>query len=108
MPGTTNGEHRKLIGVKTMSLLGYGMQFLLSGVLQVFQNWNYNLQKRLSDVLPNQQSHQELYRTTCYVGCGNLSDFPLQYCTLIALVFEKGAVAKPSGGFLLQYRPLIA
>ena len=38
--------------------------------------------ERLYDVLPNQQGHQVLYRTTCYVGCGNLSDFPLQYCTL--------------------------
>ena len=43
--------------------------------------------ERLYDVLPNQQGHQVLYRTTCYVDCGNLSDFPLQYCTLIALVF---------------------
>ena len=43
--------------------------------------------ERLYDVLPNQQGHQVLYRTTCYVGCGNLPDFPLQYCTLIALVF---------------------
>ena len=39
-------------------------------------------QPTLYDVLPNQQGHQVLYRTTCYVGCGNLSDFPLQYCTL--------------------------
>ena len=31
--------------------------------------------ERLSDVLPNQQSHQVLYITTCCVGCGNLSDF---------------------------------
>ena len=60
---------------------------------------------RLSDVLPNQQSHQVLYRSTCCVGCGNLSDFPLLYCTLIALVFGRGAVVKPSGGFPLQYRP---
>ena len=36
----------------------------------MFQNWNYNLQKRLSNVLPNQQSHQVLYRTTCCEGCG--------------------------------------
>ena len=91
-----------------MSLFVYEVQLLLSGVLQVFQNRNHNLQKILSDVLPNQQSHRVLYRTTCCVGCGNLSDFPLQYCTLIALVFGRGAVAKPSGGFPLQYRPLIA
>ena len=38
--------------------------------------------ERLYDVLPNQQGHQVLYRITCYVGCGNLPDFPLQYCTL--------------------------
>ena len=62
--------------------------------------------ERLYDVLPNQQGHQVLYRTTCYVGCGNLPDFPLQYCTLIALGVRRGAVAKP-GGFPLQYRPLI-
>ena len=91
-----------------MSLFVYGIQLLLYGVLQVFQNRNYNLHKRLSDVLPNQQSHQVLYKTTCCVSCGNLSDFPLQHCTLIALVFGRGAVAKPSGGFPLQYRPLIA
>ena len=60
MLGTTNGEHRKLIGVKTMSLFGYGVQFVLLclGVLPVFQNLNYKLQRRLSDVLPDQQSHQ--------------------------------------------------
>ena len=61
MPGTTNREHRKLVGVKMMSLFGYGIQFLLSGGLSVFQNLNYNLHKRLSDVLPNQQNHQVLY-----------------------------------------------
>ena len=55
---TTNVEHWQLIGVKKMSLFGYGMQFLLSGVLPVFHNLNYNLQKRLSDVLPNQQGYQ--------------------------------------------------
>ena len=54
MPGTTDGEHRKLIGVETMSLFGDEVRFVLLGVLQVFQNLNYNLQKRLSDVLPNQ------------------------------------------------------
>ena len=59
--GTTNGEHRKLIGVKSISLFGYGIQILPSGMLPVFQNLNYNLQKGLSDVLPNQQSHQVLY-----------------------------------------------
>ena len=59
MPGTTNREHRKLIGVKKMSLFGYGIRSLLSGVLAVFQNVNYNLQRRLSDVMPNQQSYQK-------------------------------------------------
>ena len=71
MPGTINREHRKLIGVKMMSLFGYGIQFLLSGVLPVFQNLNYNLQKILSDVLPNQQSYQKLVQwstTTCCVS----------------------------------------
>ena len=29
MPGTTNRKHRKLIGVNTMSLFGYGIQFVL-------------------------------------------------------------------------------
>ena len=61
MLGTINGEHRKLIGVKTMSLFGYEVQFVLFGVLPMFQNLNYKLQRRLSDVLPNQQSNQVLY-----------------------------------------------
>ena len=72
---TTNGEHRKLIGVKTMPLFGYKIQFLVSGVLQVFQNRNYELQRRLSGVLPNEQSRQKyVCRCTC-VACGTLSIF---------------------------------
>ena len=72
---TTNGEHRKLIGVKMMFLFGYGIQLLLSGVLQVFQNRNYELQRRLSGVLSNQQSRQKyVCRCTC-VACGTLSIF---------------------------------
>ena len=59
MLGTSNGEHRKLIGVKMMSLFGCKVQFVLFGVLPVFQTLNYKLQKRLSDVLPNQQSRQK-------------------------------------------------
>ena len=61
MLGTTNGEHRKVIGVKTMSFFGYEVQFVLFRVLPAFQNLNRKLQRRLSDVLPNQQSHQVLY-----------------------------------------------
>ena len=61
MLDTTNGEHRKLIGVKTMSLLGYEVQFALFGVLPVFQNLNYKLQRRLFDVLSYQQSHEVLH-----------------------------------------------
>ena len=61
MLGTTNGEHQKLIDVKTMSLLGYEVQFALFAVPLVFQNLDYKLQRRLSDVLPNQQSNQVLY-----------------------------------------------
>ena len=36
----------KLIGVKTMSLFGYGTPFVLSGVLPVFQGLNYKLSYR--------------------------------------------------------------
>ena len=39
MLGTTNGEHRKLIGVKTVSLFGYGVQFVLLGCCQCFRIW---------------------------------------------------------------------
>ena len=31
LPGLTNRKHRKLIGVKTMSVFGYELHFLLSG-----------------------------------------------------------------------------
>ena len=47
---------------KTMCLFGCEVQFLLSGVLPVYQNLNYKLQKRLSDALSNQQSHQNFVR----------------------------------------------
>ena len=59
MLGTTNNGDWKLIGVKTMSLFVYRIHLLLSVVLQVFQNRHHNVQKRLSEVLPNQQSHQK-------------------------------------------------
>ena len=36
--------------------LGYELQFLLLRVLTVFRSLKYKLQRRLSDVLPNQQS----------------------------------------------------
>ena len=41
---------------------GYELQFLLSGVLSVFQNLNYELRRRLSDMLPNQQIHPTFYK----------------------------------------------
>ena len=57
LPGPTNREHRKLIGMKTTSP---GMNYsLYPGMLPVFQNLNYKLRGRLSDVLPSQESHQK-------------------------------------------------
>ena len=50
----TSETYRRQDGV-----FGYEQQFLLSGVLPEFQNLNYKLQRRLSDVLPNQQSHRK-------------------------------------------------
>ena len=38
MLGATNGEQRKLIGVKALSLFGYGIQLLLFGVLPVSES----------------------------------------------------------------------
>ena len=56
----TSGTYRR-----QHEICGYELQFLLFGVLSVFQNLNYKLQRRLSDVLPIQQSHpkviQELF-----------------------------------------------
>ena len=37
MLNTTNKEHRKLIGVKTMSLFGYKVQFVLLGCCKCFR-----------------------------------------------------------------------
>ena len=37
MLGTTNGEHRKLIGVETMSLFGYKVRFVLLGCCKCFR-----------------------------------------------------------------------
>ena len=92
---------------KTLCLFGYEVQFLLSGVLPVFQNLSYKLQKRLSGVLPNQQGHQQHVQQCTCACCGTLSGFPLQHYVTIALAFGRGAVAKPSRGFPLQYRLLI-
>ena len=43
-------------------VFGHELQFLLSGVLSVFQNRNYKLQSRLPDVLPKQRSHQKIHK----------------------------------------------
>ena len=37
MLGTANGEHRKLIGVETMSLFGYEVRFVLLGSCKCFR-----------------------------------------------------------------------
>ena len=51
------------IGNVSASRRCYELQFPLSGVLPIFQNLNYTLlQRRLSDVLPNQQSHQKWFK----------------------------------------------
>ena len=51
------------IGNVSASRRCYELQFPLSGVLPIFQNLNYMLlQRRLSDVLPNQQSHQKWFK----------------------------------------------
>ena len=95
MLGTTNGEHRKFVGVKTMSLFGYGIQFLLSGVLPIFQNLSYNLQKRLSDVLPNQRSHQ-VCTVRPYLLCR--LRYPIIFSTTVLCTYRagvrRGAVAR--------------
>ena len=62
LSGPTNREHRKLAIVKVVPF-GYELQCLVSGVLPVFQNLNYKLHRRLSDVLPIQQSRQKLFKT---------------------------------------------
>ena len=46
---------------ENMGNFGYRLQFLLSGVLAVFQNLSYKLHQRLRGVLPIQQSHQKRY-----------------------------------------------
>ena len=58
LPGPTNVEHLKIMGVKTMFS---GMNYTVSTVwgLPVFQNLNYKLQRRLSDVLSIQQKRHQ-------------------------------------------------
>ena len=60
LPDLTNRKHRKLIGAKTMSS-GTKYRFY-SGVLPIFQNLNCKLQRRLSDLMSIQQSHQKGYK----------------------------------------------
>ena len=96
MLGTANGEHRKLTGVKTMSLFGYEVQFVLPRVLQLFQNLNHELQRRLSDVLPNQQSHKKVCTAMHLCLLRYSIRLSLQYYVAIALAFWRGAVARLS------------
>ena len=99
MPGTTNREHRKLIGVKTVSLFEYEAQFLLSGVLPVFQNLKYKLQRRLSDVLPNQQRHQKV----CTVMHLRMLRYPIRLSTIVSSTFRAGVRKRRCGETVLNY-----
>ena len=70
---TVNGSHNGEIPFLKPTGIQFEVQFVLFGVLPVFQNLNFKLQRRLSDVLPNQQSHQKyVQRCTC-AYCGTLS-----------------------------------
>ena len=74
---TTNGEHRKLIGVEIMSSFGYGIQILLSGVLPVSES---SLRVTVVCIYlvyyPTNKVVKSMYvcRCTC-VACGTLSIF---------------------------------
>ena len=85
----TKWEHRKLTGVKTMSLFGYEVQFVLFGELPVFQNLNYKLQRKLSNVLPNQQSHQVLYSNALASTVVPYQMFTTASCSYRAGVLER-------------------
>ena len=107
-PGTTNCEHRKLIGVKTVSLFGYGLQFYYLECCQCFRIWITSYRGDCLMCCPTNKVTKSMYSDALCACCGTLSGFPLQYCVPVTLAFGKGAVAKPSTGFPLQYRPLIA
>ena len=63
MPGPTNGEHRKLIGVKTISmgtnysLYCHSLECATSIIIS--ESELHAIQKRLSDVPSIEQSHQK-------------------------------------------------
>ena len=55
--GATNREHRKLIGVNTMSVsTNYSFYCCIWGAASI-RNLDYKLQRRLFDVMPTQQSY---------------------------------------------------
>ena len=68
LPGPTNREHRKLIGVKMISL-GTNYSFYCLECCPVFQNLNSKLQRRLclmcypsNKVIKSERSHATFYR----------------------------------------------
>ena len=87
---TTNGERRKLIGVRTMSLFEYEVQFVLSGVLPVVQNLNCKLQRRLSNVLPNQQVIKCMYSDALANTAVPYQTFTTVLCSYRAGVLKRG------------------
>ena len=66
----------------TVCLFGYEVQFLLSRVLPVFQNLNYKLQSRLSDVLSDQQNHQNIYSDALAYAAVPCQAFHNSYSTM--------------------------
>ena len=69
LPGPTTREHRKHIGIKTMSL---GTSYSFTGVLPACQNLNYKLQRRQSNVLPHPPKPSKV--TTTKLAIGGLHD----------------------------------
>ena len=88
MLDTTNREHRKLIGVKMMSLFG-GIQFLLSGVCQFFKIWVATYRKYCLMCCPTNKVIKSLYSEALAPTVVPYQAFTTVLCSYRVVVLER-------------------
>ena len=89
MQGTTNGEHRKLIGVRTMSLFGYEVQFVLLECCQRFRILITSYRKDYLMCCPTTKVVKSMYSDALALTVVPCQVFTTVFCSYRACVLKR-------------------
>ena len=89
MLGTTNGEHRKLIGVETMSLFGYKVWFVLLGRCKCFRIGIMSYKEDYLMYCPTNKVVKSMYNEVLAQAAVPYQIFPTVLCDYRAGVMER-------------------